>query len=266
MVVEINPASTVYLIDRQGNAVIGVGLVGVLWSPAAPPKEEPKGEDRVRAFPGRVLIAGTDRGVGKTIVSASLAASCIGEVLAVKPVSTGVPKGEPCADAEFVADVAGHDPMNLYSWIASCSPYRASIMEGEEAALGEVLAWVRELQARALLVESCGGWREPIGPGWGTAEIATGLGYPILLVAEDRRGAVAQVLSTVETIHRDGGRLMGVVLNKPRYDATSGECARLCDLQEMVPHLPVVGFPALETLARASLANAGRALRRDLGY
>jgi dethiobiotin synthase len=219
------------------------------------------------ALPSHIFITGTDTEVGKSVVTAALAASAIGPVGALKPIATGVMPGDCGEDARLLGFAAKHAPEERYTWEEAVSPHRAAVNSGKSAHLGETLAWIREKPCAQLLVEGVGGWRVPIGWDWGVPDLAKGLGYPVLVVAANRLGVINHTLLTLDAIRGSGLRCMGVVLNniEPPSNASSpAQRYNLEDLQTLLPHLPVVSFPRLGGFEREILAEAGHALRRGL--
>lgn len=175
-----------------------------------------------------LFVSGTDTGVGKTRIGAALAAHCATLGLRVrvrKPVESGcetrggtlVP-----ADAEALRRAAGgRDPLATvcpYPLAAPLSPPRAAALAGQRLRLAQLAAaCTAELSdGDFLLVEGAGGFLSPLADDALNADLALALGLPVLLVGEDRLGAVHQVLATAEAIARRGLRLAGVVLNAAR--------------------------------------------------
>ena len=224
--------------------------------------------EQVSKLPDRILVLGTDHGVGKTIVTAALAASSRVKVRSLKPITTGVPKDEICPDAEFIADASGHEPEVLYQWEPDVPPHRAALITGKEAALGEILAWIREQQCPSVIVEGYGGWREPVGLNWGVPDVARGLGYPVILVSNNRRGVISNVLLHLEAIRREGVTVYGVVINEAAPTDPMGPESReqvLHNLSELIPYLPVVWMPYIKMIGQSELVGAGNKLRLSLG-
>jgi len=219
------------------------------------------------ALPTHLFITGTDTEVGKSVITAALAASAIGPIGALKPIATGVKAGDAGEDARLLAFAAKHAPEERYTWEEPLSPHRAAANSGKQAHLGETLTWIREKPCAQLLVEGVGGWRVPIGWDWGVPDLAKGLGYPVLLVAANRLGAINHTLLTLDAIRASGLRCVGVVLNNmgptPGLDSLA-QRYNLEDLQTLLPHLPVVSFPRLSGFEREILSEAGHALRKGL--
>lgn len=212
-----------------------------------------------------VFITGTDTGIGKTVVTAALAAALAQagvRVHALKPVASGVESGAG-EDAERIASAAGHGPLTGLSLRAPISPHRAATLEGRTIDPDALVAWVAAHRGEVTLVEGAGGWLVPLTPTARMADLAVALGYPVLVVAADRLGVLNHVLLTVESIRRRGLALSGVVLvaspspgpdEAPRYN--------LADLRELLPDVAVRRFPWLWAFDRDTLGGAGAALLR----
>ena len=225
----------------------------------------------------RVFVTGTDTDVGKSVVTACLAAGArsTGSVVACKPVASGVTPGTPGDDAVRIARGAGHDPLVFATWAPPVSPHRAAWLE-ERPPPVDLLARIASLQADTVLVEGAGGWRVPAAapgpdasPGdvlW-MRDLARATGGPCVVVAADRLGVLNHTLLTVDAIRADGLDVLGVVLNQglqPRHDAsTSSNEADLRWLLDVplacVPHVP--DGPGAE----AVWSDVGRRLWADLG-
>ena len=178
-------------------------------------------------IPDRVFVTGTDTDVGKTWVSAAIVASQPDRV-ALKPVASGV-LGTDQDDAPRIGS-----PRSPWSYPAPVSPHRAA---PHEIPLDAVLAWIRERSAPRMLVEGAGGWRVPMSWSAGFADLARELGFPVLVVAADRLGALNHTLLTVEAIRADGLPVCGVVLN----DLGERVPTNLDDLERLLD-VPVVAF------------------------
>ncbi|MEO6264932.1 MAG: dethiobiotin synthase [Luteimonas sp.] len=178
-----------------------------------------------------VFITGTDTGVGKTRVGAALAHLLTGRGLRVrprKPVESGCPTGSDGLvpqDATVLREAAGcAEPLERicrYRLQAPLSPERAAELEGVVLNLGRLhvacLAGVGNDDF--LLVEGAGGFYSPLARGALNADLAGGLGLPVLVVATDRLGTLNHTLLTIEAVRMRGLALAGVVLNQPAPQA-----------------------------------------------
>jgi dethiobiotin synthetase len=194
-----------------------------------------------------LVITGTDAGVGKTWVGRALGAALARagrRVVAVKPVETGCgPYGDECDDGALLALATGQtEPREaLYRYAARLDPALAAEPKGEPIDLDALLLRIEGLctEAELLLVEGTGGMLTPITWEWTVAELARSLGAGMLVVGEDRAGAISQVLLTLSAVELAGLELAGVVLTTPeRPDAATGTTAaavaRLAGLDRVI--------------------------------
>lgn len=208
-----------------------------------------------------LFVTGTDTGVGKTVVTAALAAALaragVG-VRALKPVASGIPDGEPGGDAALLGEAAGHPPRGFARLRAPLSPHRAARLEGDEVDVEALVAWIRAERGEVTLAEGAGGLEVPITPRFRMSDLAAELGWPVLVVAPDRLGVLNHVLLTVEAARRRELLVSGVVLVDRGSDGSSAWNAD--DLRELLPEVPVARLPALPRLDPETLARAGAAL------
>lgn len=216
----------------------------------------------------RLFITGTDTGVGKSVVTAALAASAPGTVAALKPVASGVAPGTAGEDAILLGLGAGHPPRVGLALPLPVSPHRAAAEVGLSIALDHLLAWIQEHPADHVLIEGVGGWAVPLSWTLSVADLAAAVGAPVLVVAADRLGVLNHTLLTVAAIRDRGLSVAGVVLNTAGPVADEDRDARryhLDDLAALLPGTPLARLGPLGTLTRASLGHAGRGLRTALG-
>ena len=141
-----------------------------------------------------LLVTGTDTGVGKTYVTAALAAACAASgrrVAVLKAAQTGDDD-----DAAWIAArVPGIAVRTALRYEAPVAPVVAARLEGApEPSLEPIVAAARELRASAdgILVEGSGGLLVPISERETFADLALALDLP----AADRRAARASARST----------------------------------------------------------------------
>jgi dethiobiotin synthetase len=219
-----------------------------------------------------IFITGTDTGVGKTHLGCALIRALLDRgapVRARKPVESGCARrrGELLpADATSLRAAAGNrDAVNVvcpFPLEAPLAPSRAAALAGQSLTLAQLLAACRRDVGAAdfLVVEGAGGFLSPLTGDALNADLARGLGLPVLLVAADRLGAMHQVLATAEAILRRDLPLAAVILNQiephrdPRLD-NAAELARWLDTtivalpyQSTATPLPPLGALARELL------------------
>lgn len=172
-----------------------------------------------------VFVTGTDTGVGKTLFSAALllrlGAAGI-NAAACKPIAAGCRRHEGrlvSADAELLAAAApvkaALQTINPVALEPAVAPHIAAAEAGIRLDPAPLVAACRAAARGAdfLVVEGAGGWRVPLGETGTMADIAAGLGLPVVLVVGLRLGCLNHALLTAEAIRRDGLRLAGWVAN-----------------------------------------------------
>jgi dethiobiotin synthetase len=201
----------------------------------------------------RLLVTGTDTGVGKTYVACALVAALRARgrrVAVMKPVETGV-EVEP-EDARRLAAAAGDaaplDDVCPYRLRAPLAPAVAAALEGAAIDVGRIvaLASARAATADLLVVEGAGGLLVPLVGRVTWAELAARLGLSLLVVAANRLGTINHVALTARVAAAAGLAVHGFVLSAPApvadaSAATNAEAiAALTGLRclAVLPHAP----------------------------
>lgn len=213
----------------------------------------------------RLLVTGTDTDVGKTVVTAALAAAlrAAGErVIAAKPVASGTLPGDPRSDAARIARAAGHEPRAYLTLPHPVSPHRAALLAGATVEPDKLSDWLQlsapDRPDTWTLVEGAGGWRAPFGlhpTPWGIGDLVRA-GASVIVVAADRLGVLNHTRLTVEAVRRDGHHVALVVLNQGIGAVDPSRTSNLDDLRAIL-QAPVLAFPALDPDDPDALAAAG---------
>jgi dethiobiotin synthetase len=193
---------------------------------------------------GVVLVTGTDTGVGKTIVTAAVAAAAQSaglRVAVIKPGQTGTAGGEP-TDVDVVSRLAvPHTVRTLASYPDPLAPLAAArVARMPPLELYEVVDTLRAESARhdLVLVEGAGGLLVPMGvrpsgEPWTLADLATTLGVGAIVVSRAGLGTLNHTALTLEALTRRGvpaGVVLGAWPAEP-------ELVHWENLSELVPHL-----------------------------
>jgi dethiobiotin synthetase len=161
-----------------------------------------------------VFVTGTDTGVGKSVVAASICAACSEPVAALKPVVTGLddPPGEWPPDHILLARATGQRPEQVapYRFGPPVSPHYAAELAGETIEPARILAAAR-IHDR-LVCEGVGGLMVPITTGYLVRDLAVDLGLPLLIAARTGLGTINHTLLTVEAARAAGLTVVGVVM------------------------------------------------------
>ncbi len=180
------------------------------------------------------VVTGTDTGVGKTIVSAALAALTPGAVY-VKPAQTG---GDD--DAATVSRLSGAETHTLARYPEPLAPATAARRAGlPPVTPAQVAAFVRGLAAPQIIIEGAGGLLVQLDDDGGTlADVADLLGAPVLVVARAGLGTLNHTALTLEAIAARGLECAGVVIGSwPREPDLAARC-NLEDLGDILGRLP----------------------------
>lgn len=178
-------------------------------------------------MPDCLCIAGTDTDAGKTTVTAALARAAQNRglrVLILKPVQTGsVPDAagkQQAPDVRVYHDAApGAEARAAVLFSAACSPHLAARDEGRSLTAAclvrAIRGTVKECRADLVLLEGAGGLLTPLSETETLADVFSLLGWPLLLTAANRLGAVNHALLSLESVKNRGMRCLGFVMTQP---------------------------------------------------
>ena len=178
-----------------------------------------------------LFVVGTDTGVGKTFVAASIARSMVGEgrrVGVLKPVATGATRvgdGWRADDADRLIEAIGGDiPTAEVCPIAFAEPLAPPVAARRDGAclsaetvydatFAAIGRWRSARDVEVMVVEGVGGLLCPLAEGITVADLAVRLDYPLVVVARRGLGTLNHTLLTVEAALSRSLRVAGVVLN-----------------------------------------------------
>jgi dethiobiotin synthetase len=236
-----------------------------------------------------LFITGTDTGVGKTVLSAALAAAMTagGErVRAFKPVVTGLEEEGGAADAGGAPPPAAAWPADHVLLAAAAemdaedvaplrfgpavSPHLAAQLKGSPIDPHVLLAHARESAGAGsvLLAEGVGGLLVPLAEDYSVCDLAGDLGLPLLIAARPGLGTINHTLLTLRAARAAGLEVLAVVLTPwpqapSEMEISNRETiARLGEVE--VATLAEVGAPLPAPLARAGEDLPWRAWLRRL--
>ncbi len=171
-----------------------------------------------------VFITGTSTDVGKTFVGVEIARKLSQRninVIPRKPIESGclIQDGELIPqDASALKKAANYQgalsEICPYRFKPPVSPVRAAHLVNKALTTQQLVnLCLQGGEDGFLLVEGAGGFYSPLAENGLNADFAVALQLPVLLVANDKLGAINQVLLSVEAIQMRGLQLVGVVLN-----------------------------------------------------
>lgn len=221
----------------------------------------------------RLVVTGTSTEVGKTVVTAALAAldAAAGRtVTVVKPAQTGIAPGAE-SDSDVISRLSGvTDVHELARYPEPLAPATAARRAGTSALpVSDMVQQIADLHDRDLvLVEGAGGLLVRLDDEDRTiADIAAGLNAPLLVVAAPGLGTLNAVALTCEAIRSRGLECAGVVIGRWPQVPDLAALANLDDI-ETYAQAPLLGAlpEGSGELPRAEfLAVAQRSLLPALG-
>lgn len=168
-----------------------------------------------------LFITGTDTGVGKTFITAGLAAAFSAEGAKVgvyKPAQTGSPKPTYSEDLEYVKK---HVPSVItkasYILPTPAAPMVSADVELEKVNIDKnvIKKDFEEMKniCDVVLVEGAGGLMVPFAEDFLAADIPKMLNIPILIVVRPDLGTINHTLLSVEYAKKKGLKIAGIVIN-----------------------------------------------------
>lgn len=219
-----------------------------------------------------LFVTGTGTDVGKTVVTAAIAALALdrgARVAVVKPAQTGAGQGEPGDLATVTALSGAAATFELVRYPSPLSPAAAARADGL-APLDPVACYdcVLRLDHDLVLVEGAGGLLVRFDEdGTTLADLARGLHAAVLVVAGPGLGTLNHTALTLEALAHRGVDLSGVVLGYWPAEPGQAERSNLRDLETLAARPLLGALPAGSgSLPRdAFLAIARRSLGPQLG-
>lgn len=214
-----------------------------------------------------LAVTGTGTEVGKTIVTAAIAALCPDVVTVMKPAQTGLRLDEP-GDVDVVKRLAPHvETMELVRYPEPLAPAAAARRSGiPTLGVPEVAEGIEEADADLVLIEGAGGLlvRFSDEPVLTFADLLVQINAPAVLVTGAGLGTLNHTALTLEAMARRGIECVGLVIGSFPAAPDVACLSNLHDLQLL--GVPLAGIlpegmgslPAreFERVARASLSPA----------
>lgn len=201
-----------------------------------------------------LFIAGTDTGVGKTLIASAIIRSLVKRglrVAAMKPVAAGGVndvnglRNDDALELIAASNVAAtYQEVNPYCLPAPVSPHIAARESNITIDVQTLAEHYRQLAARSdcVVVEGAGGWLVPISDTSTMADVAIAFRLPVLLVVGLRLGCLNHAALTARAIEASGLPLAGWIGNK--IDSTFARPAEnLATLERLLRSPPIAVAP-----------------------
>jgi dethiobiotin synthetase len=208
-----------------------------------------------------IFVAGTDTGVGKTVVAGAMAAA-----LKVRGFRVGVMKPISCGGIEDVAYLkkcAGvDDGIHLINPIRlkhPLSPNVAAILEKVTINLKAVDAAFKRLEAKyeVLVIEGCGGLLVPIKDNFFVIDLIKRYHCETILVSRSGLGAINHSLLSLEALKARKIKPLGIIFNRLSGGALSTAERTNPNVVSTISKVPSLGiFPHLKSRRADETAGA----------
>lgn len=173
-----------------------------------------------------LFVAGTDTGVGKTLIACALLRGFAARglrVVAMKPVAAGAVRRRGVWHNDDVAQLRAaanvdmpQAVINPYCFAPAIAPHIAAQASGVKIRMAVIAKNYARLGRNAdlVVVEGAGGLLVPLGGSLSAADIPMRLKLPVVLVVGLRLGCLNHALLTVEALQARGLYLAGWIANR----------------------------------------------------
>jgi dethiobiotin synthetase len=177
-----------------------------------------------------LFIAGTEPGVGKTLIAGAIAKILTdnGKKVGVfKPIATGCNRhweGMVSCDTEFLANCANSDlsfsTITPIGYVTPAAPIVGAVQEGNPIDFDSIAAAYKDIceNSDIVIVEGIGGVRMPLTVEFDLLDLAAEFSLPVVVISRLGPGTINHTLMTIDCIRAAKLEIAGVVLNG--YNAT----------------------------------------------
>lgn len=211
-----------------------------------------------------IFITGTDTDVGKTYVTSLLVRALAkrgDRVMPFKPIACGSRE-----DAEQLLKASGRtditvDDVNPVWFKSRAAPLAASLIEGRPIDVPSLAEQAKVLAQKNdhLIVEGAGGWEVPVTADQAMSDLAALLGYPVLIVVNNKLGALNHTILTVRQVEAFDLKVAGLVLNHVQAERDAASISNRVVLEQFLacPILAELHFEE-ETIDLSAIEEAVR--------
>ncbi len=227
--------------------------------------------------PNGIFVTGTDTGVGKTVVCATLLTLLRAgglDAVPMKPVQTGCGRrhGRLAApDLDFCLSMSGlavsaaeRNRMAPYCFVKACSPHLAAAKVRRRIVLRRIVTSFQTLARKhdLVIVEGAGGLLVPLNQRETMLDLMKALALPVLLVTRPGLGTINHTLLALRELDRAGLKTIGVVFNSakrlPWGEIEQDNVATVARRGRVrvwgcLPHVPTLNAEVLSRLAAMHL-------------
>ena len=194
----------------------------------------------------RVVVTGTDTGIGKTVLAGAIAQATSAAYW--KPIQAGLDEE---TDSERVAALGVNTLLEAYRLGTPCSPHWAAEIDG--VTLDDAALTLPEGED-PLVIEGAGGVLVPIREDLLFADLFARWSLPVVLAARTALGTINHTLLSIEALRSRGVPILGVAFIGDPIENTEATIARIGEVKRLgrLPMLPEVTAEALRAAFAAS--------------
>ncbi len=176
--------------------------------------------------PNGYFITGSDTDVGKTYIACQIIRqlSTFNKQIEIrKPAESGCKEDPPgnliAADAMLLSAANNRqqsmETISPHRFKAALAPHRAARLEGSAVYLRDLIEACQQIRAdHLLIVEGAGGFYSPLAEDALNADLASALQLPVIIVVNDRIGAVNQALMTIAAVESRHLTVAAIIMNQ----------------------------------------------------
>ncbi len=183
----------------------------------------------------RIVVTGTDTGIGKTLFSAALVAALYGVYW--KPVQAGLDEETDRETVQRLSGLAaGRMLPEAYRLVTPASPHLAAEIDG---IVIDPAALALPASDRALVVEGAGGLMVPLTRDVTYLDVIAGWRAPVVLCARTMLGTINHSLLSIEALRARGVDVLGVAFIGEAFEESERIIAEMGRVRRL-GRLPVI--------------------------
>jgi dethiobiotin synthetase len=190
----------------------------------------------------RLVVSGTDTGIGKTVLAGAIALATGAAYW--KPIQAGL---DELTDSERVAALGVRVLPEAFRLRTPCSPHWASEIDG--IAIADAQLALPEGEDR-LVIEGAGGVLVPIRDDSLYADLFARWGLPVVLAARTALGTINHTLLSIEALRSRGVPILGVAFIGEAIENSEATIARIGQVKRL-GRLPMLSEITADSLLAA---------------
>lgn len=176
-----------------------------------------------------VFVTGVDTGVGKTTIAAGLLKMLYGTgtVCYWKPIQTGTIVGDDTKEVQKMTDLPPECVLEpLHRFVEPIAPSVAAARWGKQIRVKDLVEVYKKnhLKYQTMIIEGAGGVLVPFNETELQIHFIKALGLPVILVSQDRVGAINHTLLALHALREQKIEILGLIFTRARGTFGNAEC------------------------------------------